>query len=78
MTQMTVPAPYELMHYKIQAIMRDNDIPEDQIRYIGEREYPSNFKGHPELHGHIVPWYVINDEHEVPVCDISNFDSVDD
>ena len=75
---MKVPAKGQLMHYKIQAIMRDNDIPEDQIRYIGEREYPSNFKGHPELHGHIVPWYVINDEHEVPVCDISNFDSVDD
>jgi len=78
MTQMTVPAPHELMHYKIQAIMRDNNIPEDQIRYIGEREYPSDFVSHPELHGTMQHWYVINDEHEVPVCDISNFDSVDD
>ena len=76
MTHMTA-APHELMHYKIQAVMRDNNIPEDQIKYIGEREYPSNFAGHPELHGTMQHWYLI-DGHEVPVCDISNFDAVDD
>ena len=75
--QMKVPSHYELTHMQIQAIMRDNSIPEDQIKYLGEREYTTLYSAHPEYHGTIMPFYLINDEHEVPVCDIGSIDACD-
>ena len=46
----------ELMHFKMQAIMRDNWFPEDELMYLGEREGQH--------------WYLIAGEHEVPIEDI--------
>ena len=46
------------------------------MKYIGEREYTKDFKGHPEYHGQVMPWYLIGGEYEVPVCDIQDIESV--
>jgi hypothetical protein len=75
---MQVPTQYELTHLQLQAMLRENHIPETELKYIGERVYPENFKGHPEYHGQIMHWYLIAGEHEVPVCDIGSVDMVDD
>ena len=74
---MKVPTQLELTHLQLQAMLRDHSIPEDQMKYLGEREYTTDFKGHPEYHGQTMPWYLIGGEHEVPVCDIQEIDSVD-
>jgi hypothetical protein len=74
---MKVPTQPELIHLQLQAMLRDHSIPEDQMKYLGEREYTVEFKGHPEYHGKTMPWYLIGGEHEVPVCDIQEIDSVD-
>ena len=54
----------ELLHHKLQAIIRENDIPTSELMYLGERD---------DDH-----WYLIAGEHEVPVCDIVGIDAVDD
>ena len=46
--------------------------------YCGEKEYPSDFVAHPEYHGHLMHWYLVAGEHEVPVCDIQSVDRVDE
>ena len=46
------------------------------MKYLGEREYTSEFKAHPEYHGQVLPWYLIGGEYEVPVCDIQDIESV--
>jgi len=76
--QMKVPKQYELTHMQIQAILRDHSIPEDQIKYLGEREYTTQYCAHPEYHGTIMPWYLIGGEHEVPVCDIGSIDQCEE
>jgi hypothetical protein len=75
---MKVPTQYDLTHFQLQAIIRDNNIPDTELKYIGERVYPEHFKGHPEFHGMLMHWYLIGGEHEVPVCDIGSVDCVDD
>lgn len=75
---MKVPTQYELTHLQMQAMLRDNNIPETELKYIGERIYPENFQAHPEYHGMMMHWYLIAGEHEVPVCDIGSVDCVDD
>jgi len=75
---MKVPTQYELTHLQLQAMLREHRIPENELKYIGERVYPENFKGHPEYHGQMMHWYLIAGEHEVPVCDIGSVDAVDD
>lgn len=75
---MKVPTQPELTHMQIQAILREHSIPEDQIKYLGEREYTIEYCSHPEYHGTIMPWYLIGNEHEVPVCDIGSIDECDD
>ena len=75
---MKVPAHYELTHMQIQAILREHSIPEDQIKYLGEREYTVQYCSHPEHHGKVMPFYRINNEHEVPVCDIGSIDQCDE
>ena len=57
-------------------MLRDHSIPEDQMKYLGEREYTAEFKAHPEYHGQVMPWYLIGGEYEVPVCDIQDIESV--
>lgn len=59
-------------------MLREHNIPEDQLKYLGDREYTSEFQAHPELHGEIMPWYLIAGEHEVPVCDIGSIDQCDE
>ena len=75
---MKVPAHYELTHMQIQAILREHSIPEDQIKYLGEREYTVQYCSHPEHHGKVMPFYRINNEHEVPVCDIGSIDQCEE
>ena len=58
-------------------MLRDHAIPKEQLKYIGEREYTTDFCAHPEYHGQVMPWYLINNEHEVPVCDIGSIDADD-
>ncbi len=53
----------DLMHLKIQAAMRENNIPENEIKYIGE--------------GEGTHWYRIADKYSVPVNMIEGFDRVD-
>jgi hypothetical protein len=75
---MKVPTQYDLTHLQLQAMLREHNIPETELKYIGERVYPENFKGHPEYHGQMMHWYLIANEHEVPVCDIGSVDCMDD
>jgi hypothetical protein len=75
---MQVPTQYELIHLQLQAMLREHNVPETELKYIGERVYPENFKGHPEYHGQMMHWYLIAGEHEVPVCDIGSVDCMDD
>ena len=59
-----MPTPTELLHYRIQAVLRDYSI--SDLEYIGDR--PS-YKT-----GNIVPWYRIG-EAEVPIDAITEFDT---
>ena len=59
-----MPTPTELLHYRIQAVLRDYSI--SDLEYIGDR--PS-YKT-----GNIVPWYRIG-KAEVPCDAITEFDT---
>lgn len=61
---MIVPSHGDLIHMKIQAAMRENEFPHNQLMYLGVRE---------EQH-----WYLIAGEHEVPVTMLEGFERVDD
>ena len=74
---MKVPTQVKLMHLQLQAMLRDHSIPEDQMKYLGEREYTTEYSAHREYHGKIMPWYLIGGEYEVPVCDIQDVESVE-
>ena len=50
----------ELIHYKIQAAMREHNFPSSELMYLGVREGEH--------------WYLIAGEHEVPACDIEGFE----
>ena len=54
----------ELLHYKIQAAMREHSWIDDELKYLGERE------GHH--------WYLIKGEHMVKAEEIEGFDRIDD
>lgn len=75
---MKVPTKVELQHLQLQAMLRDHDIPNSELMYVGEREYTDEYAAHPEYHGHIMHWYLVGGEHEVPVCDILSVDQVED
>ena len=36
---MNIPDKVELQHMQLQAILRDNHIPNSELMYLGEREY---------------------------------------
>jgi hypothetical protein len=57
---MKVPTKSELIHLKIQAAMREHVFDEDQMKYLGERDGEH--------------WYLVANEHEVPVSDIEDFE----
>ena len=59
-----MPTPTELLHYRLQAVLRDYSI--SDLEYIGDR---SSYKT-----GNIVPWYRIG-EAEVPIDAITEFDT---
>ncbi|ADO99243.1 hypothetical protein Np050604_141 [Cyanophage S-RIM44] len=61
---MKVPSQEELIHLKIQAAMRENAFPKDEMMYLGERA------GHH--------WYLVAGEYEVSAAQIEDFDMVDD
>ena len=49
-----------LIHYKIQAAMRENVFEEDQMKYLGVRDCKH--------------WYLVAGEHEVSVDQIEDFE----
>jgi len=57
---MKVPSKAELIHYKIQAAMRENVFNETQMKYLGERA------GHH--------WYLIDGQHEVSAEQFEEFE----
>lgn len=75
---MKMPRQCDLTHMQLQAMLRENHIPESELLYCGEKEYTTEYAGHPEYHGQLMHWYIIGGEHEVPVCDIQSVDRVDD
>ena len=62
---LSVPSPSDLIHFKIQAAMRENVFAEDQMKYLGLREDGKH-------------WYLIAGEHEVPVDQLEEFEMVYD
>tara|TARA_B100000287_G_scaffold316009_1_gene299597 strand:- start:236 stop:442 length:207 start_codon:yes stop_codon:yes gene_type:complete len=61
-----MPTQSELMHYRLQAILRENDYPD--LEYLGVR---------PDSIGINQHWYRINGM-EVPVDSITELDNVED
>ena len=57
---MKVPSKADLIHYKIQAAMRENVFTEDQMKYLGEKA------GHH--------WYLIDGKHEVSAEQFEDFE----
>jgi hypothetical protein len=57
---MKVPTKSELIHFKIQAAMREHYFEDDQMKYLGIREGEH--------------WYLVANEHEVPVSAIEDFE----
>jgi hypothetical protein len=57
---MKIPSKAELIHYKIQAAMRENVFAEDQMKYLGEKA------GHH--------WYLIDGQHEVSAEQFEEFE----
>jgi elongation factor P hydroxylase len=50
----------ELIHYKIQAAMRENVFAEDQMKYLGERDGTY--------------WYLIDGQHKVSADQFEEFE----
>ena len=62
-----MPTPTELLHYRLQAVLREHNFPD--LEYLDER--PS-YKT-----GKMVPWYRIGGA-EVPIDAITEFETEDD
>jgi hypothetical protein len=61
---MKVPSKSELIHYKIQAAMRENIFDENQMKYLGERA------GHH--------WYLVDGQNEVSAEQFEEFELTED
>lgn len=59
---MELPSADQLKHLQIQAMLRENNFPEDELKYLGERGGEH--------------YYLIAGEHEVPVSDIMSVDQI--
>ncbi len=57
---MKVPTKSELIHYKIQAAMRENVFSEEQMKYLGMKD-----KKH---------WYLIDGKHKVSADQFEEFE----
>ncbi len=60
---MKVPSKTDLIHYKIQAAMREHYFEEDQMKYLGVRDGTH--------------WYLVAGEHEVSIDQFEGFEMVD-
>lgn len=60
---MKVPTKDELTHMQLQAMLRENSFPEEELKYLGEREGEH--------------YYLIAGEHEVPVSAIEDLTQVE-
>lgn len=60
---MKVPTKDELTHMQLQAMLRENSFPEEELKYLGEREGEH--------------YYLIAGEHEVPVSAIEELTQVE-
>ncbi len=60
---MNVPTHYELMHMQLQAMLRENSFPEEELKYLGFEDGEH--------------WYLIAGEHRVPVSQLEGIDPVD-
>lgn len=60
---MKVPTKEELTHMQLQAMLRENSFPEDELKYLGERDGEH--------------YYLIAGEHEVPVSAIEDLNQVE-
>jgi hypothetical protein len=58
---MKVPSKSELIHYKIQAALRENTFEDDQLRYLGVLDDKKH-------------WYLIGGEHKVSVDQLTEFE----
>jgi hypothetical protein len=56
-------SPEQLLHHKLQAIIRDNVIPEEDLMYLGERNG--------------MPWYRVG-PYELPITDIEGIEPKDE
>ena len=61
---MKVPNKSELIHMRIQAAMRENQFPHNELMYLGIRD---------DEH-----YYLIAGKHEVPVSALESFEREDD
>ena len=61
---MKVPTQAELTHLQLQAMLRENSFPDNELMYLGEREGEH--------------WYLIAGEHKVPVSAIEDLTQVND
>lgn len=61
---MNVPEKSELIHLRIQAAMRENEFPHNQLMYLGIRENEH--------------YYLIAGKHEVPVSALESFEREED
>ena len=61
---MKVPSKSELMHYRLQAVMRENIFEEDQMKYLGFRDDGKH-------------WYLIAGEYEVSADQFEEFELVE-
>ena len=62
--KLSVPTNSELLHLQLQAILRENDMPPSEIKYLGKRDDGEH-------------WYLIAGEQEVPVIVIVGVDPVE-
>jgi len=59
---MNSPTKSELMHLQLQAMLRENSFPEDELKYLGEEDGEH--------------WYLVAGEHRVPVTQIEEVNPV--
>ena len=59
----------ELLHHKMMAIMRENQFGDDALKYMGQKE---------DVLGEMQHWYLINNEHLVPLSSIVDMEEVDE
>jgi hypothetical protein len=60
---LNMPTQDELQHLQLQAMLRENSFPDNELMYLGVREGEH--------------WYLVAGEHEVPVSSIVEVDPVE-